>query len=349
MIPPRAEVARSPDPSLPSPSNPSRRAEYRRYMLPDDLSAMVRGFQASRIILTAVELNLFTAIGGGASATEVARRLRTQPRGTTLLLNALVALDLLVKDGEIYRSGEVAARYFDEASPNNERAATMHTVNQWHSWSRLTEILQEEPRAPDLSWTESFIAAMSRTGAVRAPEVVKAAGAAGIRRLLDVGGGPGSYAIAFARANPELEAAILDKPDVLPIARRHVETAGLTDRFRFVEGDLTRDDLGEGYDLLLLSNICHMLSPDENRDLLGRCLKALEPGGRVVVQDFILDEDGAGPPWAALFAINMLVATPGGSSYRESEYAAWLRQAGFPHVQRAALPGQSDLIIGRKA
>jgi ubiquinone/menaquinone biosynthesis C-methylase UbiE len=167
--------------------------------------------------------------------------------------------------------------------------------------------------------------------------------------LLDVGGGPGSYAIAFGQAHPEIEATILDKPEVLSIARRHVELAGLTGRFRFVAADLTRDRLGEGFDLLLLSNICHMLSPEQNLDLLRRSAEALNSGGRILIQDFLLDEDGTTPAFAALFAINMLVATTGGSSYRESQYAAWLRQAEFEDVRRVALPGPPDLMIGRKA
>ena len=135
---------------------------------------------------------------------------------------------------------------------------------------------------------------------------------------------------------------------VLPIAERHVAEAGLTDRVTTRAGDLRTDPFGSGYDLVLLSSICHMLGPDENRDLVARAARALAPGGRVVVSDFILDEDGTAPRQAVLFSINMLVGTPSGRSYRESEYASWLVAAGLAGVERVRLPGPAHLVIGRR-
>jgi cyclopropane fatty-acyl-phospholipid synthase-like methyltransferase len=173
-------------------------------------------------------------------------------------------------------------------------------------------------------------------------------GAQGVHRLLDVGGGSGAYSIAFARASATLRAEILDLPTVLPIAERHVREAGLADRVTTRAGDLRTDDLGSGYDLVLLSSICHMLGPDENRDLLSRAARALAPGGRAVVSDFILDEDGTAPRQAVLFSINMLVGTPSGRSYRESDYMAFLGGAGLVEIDRVPLPGPANLVIGRK-
>jgi cyclopropane fatty-acyl-phospholipid synthase-like methyltransferase len=91
-----------------------------------------------------------------------------------------------------------------------------------------------------------------------------------------------------------------------------------------------------------------MLSPEENRDLLKRCYTALTPGGRVVVQDFILGPDKTAPKWAALFALNMLVGTQSGSSYSEEEYANWLKEVGFQDVRRIRLPGPSGLMLGTR-
>jgi cyclopropane fatty-acyl-phospholipid synthase-like methyltransferase len=108
------------------------------------------------------------------------------------------------------------------------------------------------------------------------------------------------------------------------------------------------DQLGEGYDLVLVSAICHMLGVAENKDLLMRCFQALAPEGRVVIQDFILEPDKTAPKSAALFAINMLVGTEGGSTYTEAEYAAWLAEAGFEDMRHVRLPGPSGLIIGRR-
>jgi precorrin-6B methylase 2 len=194
-----------------------------------------------------------------------------------------------------------------------------------------------------------FIAAMHRNAVLRAPLVVRAVGAERARRLLDVGGGSGAYAIAFAAAHPELQAEIFDLPSVVPIAQHNVAAADLGDRVRTRAGDLRRDPFGAGYDLVLLSAICHMLGPEANQDLLRRVQAALAPGGRVVVQDFLVEEDGTQPAHAALFALNMLVGTPAGSTYSEAEYASWLKAAGFAEVQRVRLGGPTDLVIGTRA
>jgi SAM-dependent methyltransferase len=200
----------------------------------------------------------------------------------------------------------------------------------------------------DEEWTVPFIAAMHRGAMQRAPVLVQAVGTEGVRRLLDVGGGSGAYSIAFAQASATLRAEILDLPPVLPIADGHVREAGLADRVSTRAGDLRTDDLGSGYDLVLLSSICHMLGPEENRDLLARVARALAPRGRVVISDFVLDEAGAGPRQAVLFSLNMLVGTPSGRSYRASEYAAWLGSAGLVDVARVRLPGPAHLMFGRK-
>jgi cyclopropane fatty-acyl-phospholipid synthase-like methyltransferase len=164
--------------------------------------------------------------------------------------------------------------------------------------------------------------------------------------MLDVGGGSGAYSIAFASANENLQVDLLDLATVIPIAQGHIKGAGLAGRIRTRPGDLRADRFGEGYDLVFVSAICHMLGPDENKDLLQRCFAALAPRGRVVIQDFILEPDKTAPKSAALFALNMLVGTQAGSTYTEAEYATWLEEVGFQDVRHVRLPGPSGLIVG---
>jgi cyclopropane fatty-acyl-phospholipid synthase-like methyltransferase len=166
--------------------------------------------------------------------------------------------------------------------------------------------------------------------------------------MLDVGGGSGAYSIAFAESNPALRAEILDLATVEPIALRHIRAAGVEDRVKVRVGDLRSGNFGEGHDLVFLSAICHMLSPAENLALLHRCHQALVAGGRVVIQDFILEADKTAPRFAALFALNMLVGTPGGSSYSETEFAAWLADAGFREIRHVRLPGTTGLMIASR-
>lgn len=324
-------------------------------MLPDDLNHSIRGFQESRAILTALELDLFTAVGTGATAAEAAAKIAANPRATEMLMNALVALRLLAKQDGVFLNTPVTARYFVAGSPDFCQPSLLHTAHLWSNWSTLTEAVRagtsvtyREIAERGEEWTEAFIAAMHRNASERAPLVVKAVGAEGIKRMLDVGGGSGAYSIAFARASETLHSEIVDLGTVLTIAQRHIGEAGLTGRIRTRAGDLRKDQFGEGYDLVFMSAICHMLSPLENRDLLKRCCQALGPQGRLVVQDFVLEADKTAPKFAALFALNMLVGTESGSSYSEDEYTAWFQEAGFTKVRRLRLPGLTDLMVGTR-
>jgi (2Fe-2S) ferredoxin/predicted O-methyltransferase YrrM len=331
----------------------ARRAREAAGVLPADLNERIRAFQESRALLTALELDVFTAVGDSASAVEVAAKLHTDPRATEMLLNALASLHLLVKQERVFHNSPAAARYLTTGSRDNARPALLHTAHLWQRWSTLTDcvrigtaVAHDEIADRGEDWTEAFISAMHRNASERAPLVVGAVGAENIHRMLDVGGGSGAYSIAFAQANSALRADILDLATVEPIARNHIQKAGLEDRVKVRVGDLRSDRLGEGYDLVFVSAICHMLSPAENLDLLRRCREALAFGGRVVIQDFILEADKTVPRFAALFALNMLVGTRGGSSYSEPEYAAWLAEAGFREIRHAPLPGITGLMIG---
>jgi (2Fe-2S) ferredoxin/SAM-dependent methyltransferase len=357
---PVARLARSDDAGLKAEIDANRwraleamKAREAAGALPDDFVRLVRGFQESRVVLTGLELDVFTAVGKGAKAETVARAREADPRGMTILLNALAALGLLAKKDGVFENTSLAARFLAAGSTDDARDALKHNLSLWQRWSTLTAavraghaVLPENVRERGDAWTIPFIAAMHRNAAMRAPLVVEAVGASEVERMLDIGGGSGAYSIAFARANPALEAEVFDLPSVVPIADRHVKEAGLEARIRTRTGDLRSDSFGTGYDLVLVSAICHMLGPEGNRDLFARARKALVPGGRVVVQDFVVDDSGTAPTHAALFAVNMLVGTEAGSTYSEAEYRSWLEGAGFAAVHLVELPGPSDLVIG---
>jgi (2Fe-2S) ferredoxin/SAM-dependent methyltransferase len=323
---------------------------------PDELLAIVRGFQESRALLSAIELDLFSALGEGTTAASVAARLKTHPRATDMLLNALTAMGLLVKTSGTFHNTATTARYLASGSTDNARDSLMHTVHLWPRWGALTDcvragtaVIERSTGDRNADWTNAFIAAMDRNAAERAPLVVRAVPLEGVRKVLDVGGGSGAYAIAFARAVRDLQVEILDLPEVLPLTVQYIERAGLSGRIRTRPGDLRADPLGAGFDLVFVSAICHMLSPEENLNLIQRCYQALAPQGRLVVQDFILEPDKASPRFAALFALNMLVGTQAGSSYSIDEYVTWMQEAGFRAVQHARLPGPSGLVLGTRA
>jgi (2Fe-2S) ferredoxin/predicted O-methyltransferase YrrM len=320
--------------------------------LPDHLNEMIRGYMPSRCILTALELDIFTAVGEGASAEQIGMRIHANVRGVGILLNALVALGLLSKSGDEYRNTPESARFFQEGSKDNQRKGLLHAANIWHRWSTLTEAVRRGAcvpidRANTPEWTINFIAGMQRNSRDRAPLVVNALGTDGVHRVLDLGGGSGAYSIAFAKASPDVRCEILDLPEVLPLTAEYVNQAGVSAQVSLRAGNMLHDDFGSGYDIVLLNAICHMFSEEQNRDIFRRARQALAPNGRLVVQDFILNPDKTGPQQAALFSVNMLVGTEAGASYSEAEYTGWMSAAGLNDVRRIKLPGPSDLIVGR--
>jgi (2Fe-2S) ferredoxin/precorrin-6B methylase 2 len=330
----------------------AQRAREQAGMLPEDLDNLIRGYWPSRAMLTALELDLFTAVGDGASAEVVAGRLKTNPRATEMLLNAVASLELLQKTGGGFQNTAASARFFAETSKDNARGGLLHMANIWHNWSNLTECVRQgtsiKTAKPAGDWTRNFIAAMDRIANERARHLLKALGSEGIRRILDLGGGSGAYSIAFARAIPGAQAEILDIQEVVPLTEDYIRKAGFADRIKVRAGDMLGDDFGHNHDLVLLNAICHMFSEEQNRGLFRRAYQALGANGRLVVQDFILDRDKASPQFAALFALNMLVGTQAGNSYSEPEYADWLHAAGFGEVTRVRLPGPSDLMVATK-
>lgn len=328
------------------------RAKDEEGTLPDNLHGMARAFMPSRVLLTALELDIFSATTDGASVEGIARRVQADRRAIEMLLNALVSLRLLEKKNDLYFDTPATARFFAQGSRDNARNGLLHTAHLWDRWSRLTDCVRTgRPVANGAGGpaaTKDFIAAMDRNARERAAAVVKAVGSTSAKRMLDLGGGSGAYSIAFAHAVDELKSDILDRPEVVPLAEDYIRRAELTDRIRVKAGDMLHDPLGEAYDLVLISAICHMFSPDQNRELLKRAYNALARGGQCVVQDFILEPNKTAPSFAALFSLNMLVGTESGSSYSEPEYAQWLKEAGFANVKRVHLPGPSGLMIGIK-
>jgi (2Fe-2S) ferredoxin/predicted O-methyltransferase YrrM len=328
-------------------------------VLPDRLDQMIRGYMPSRCLLTALELDIFTAVGDGANVEQIGEKIHANARAAGMLLNALVALGLLSKSGDDYKNTPESARFFVQGSKDNHRNGLLHTANIWHRWSTLTDAVRSGTRVPasrddNPEWTHNFISGMQRHAKDRAPLVVKALGAApatansnsNIRRILDLGGGSGAYSIAFAKASPDAQCEILDLPEVVPLTAEYVRQAGVSAQVTLRAGDMLQDDFGSGYDLIMLNAICHMFSEEQNREIFHRAHQALAPNGRLVVQDFILNPEKTGPQHAALFSLNMLVSTEAGASYSEPEYTHWMKAAGFTEVCRINLPGPSSLIVG---
>ena len=319
----------------------------------DEIRGIAYGFQGSRVLLTAYELGIFGALGDGrCSSARIAARIGADPRATDRLMNAMCALRVLGKEnGEFFCTGGTRDALVPGA--DGDPGGLMHTVHLWDTWSTLTEAVRKGRSVllPDVNergekWLTAFIAAMHDRAYRQAPAAIAQLGLDDVKSVLDVGGGSGAYAMAFVRAKKGLRATVFDLPNVLPITRGYIERERLSGAVATVEGDYLRDELPRGFDLVLLSAIVHSNSGEENRGLIAKCARALNPGGMVVVQDFVMDDDRVSPVAGALFALNMLVGTGSGDTFTESEIAGWMTGAGLSGVTRRASPFGWAQVIG---
>jgi predicted O-methyltransferase YrrM len=254
----------------------------------------------------------------------------------TILLDAVVALGLLSKREGRYHCEPDLARLLSGSGPGSVLPMVLHSASQWHKWSDLTGIVRGEiepgrhPRTPQT--LRAFIEAMDVAASSRAEPVVAAVTPGSAKRLLDIGGGPGTFTRAFLNAVPGMKATLFDQPDVIEIARERLQAAGLLDRVTLVGGDFEVDELPGGHDLALVSAIIHQNSQEQNADLCRKVFRALVPGGRIVIRDHVLQPDRTQPRRGAVFAINMLVSTSGGNCYTFDEIRDGLVQVGFERV-----------------
>ncbi|MFP4475218.1 MAG: methyltransferase [Desulfatibacillaceae bacterium] len=319
------------------------------------IQKMAMAFQQSRILLTAYELGVFTALDDGPlTAGDVAGRIMADVRATDRLLAALTALDLLIKEGDRYENTPAASEFLVEDRPGF-MSGLMHAVHLWDSWSTLTAAVRqgESVVARPVNdrgerWLTAFIRAMHWRAVKQAENVVDLLRVEVDEKVLDVGGGSGAYAMAFANRAPGVTATVFDLPNVVPLTRGYVEEAELSDRVGTAVGDYLTDELGSGYDTGFLSAIIHSNTPEQNRELFAKVYRALNPGGRIVVQDFIMDPDRTSPAFGAVFALNMLVGTHGGDTYTDAQVRGWMSDVGFTDMESMDTGVGTTLIIGKK-
>jgi len=315
-----------------------------------------RGFQPSRVLLSAVELGVFGALGDDAKASaDVAKVINADARATDRLMDALVVMGLLVKENGLFRNSADTAEVLVPGKPGYIGGGLMHTVNLWKTWSTLTDAVRaghsvyQRPAETSEDSTRAFIAAMHVISTSQAKEIVSLIDLTGVNRMLDVGGGSGGYSIGFCQAKPDLQSVVFDMPDVVPLTQEYARQAGMEGRISTVTGDFNTDPLPTGFDLVFMSQILHSNSRAECAELIKKGFNSLNPGGRLVIQDFIPNEDRTAPPGPVFFALNMLVGTPEGDTFTESEIRGWLEEAGFADIKRIDPPtANSTLIIGKK-
>ena len=307
----------------------------------------------SKVLLTAVKLDIFGALaGGGRTAAEVTRRLGADPKATGLLMNALVSIGLLRKEGERYRNAPESQEYLVKDSPTYAGHLLLLQDAEWENWGKLESVVRTG-RSPvkdhlfrtDPKLAENVLMVLHRVALQHAPTLAKQIDLSASRTLLDLGGGAGTHAMAFCQAYSNLAATVFDLPETLPTTERLIKEAGLEGRIRLLPGDFNRDAVGGPYDAVLMSDILHYQVAEANAALVRKVHGALAPGGRLVIKDRFLDESGTSPAWTALFAVHILVNTEKGRCYTMAEAIQWLKDAGFASIDEL---DRSTLVQGVK-
>lgn len=325
-------------------------------MFQNPIDEISGGYRASQVLLTANRLGVFSALGRDKMALDkLTETLGTDRRATRILCDALVTLSLLEKEKEFYKNSSLALEYLTPDAPRSKNALLRHTAKLYETWGKLYDAVKnglpvpQDAIDPRLQGDErEFALAMADVARESACQTAEILDLSEVKKMLDVGGGPGLYAIEFARRNPQLHAVVFDNEKTIDVARANIEEAGLSGRVSVQLGDAFKDRLGNGYDFVLLSNVIHIYSYQDNSFLICKCADSLALGGRVCVKDFLLDRDRTGPAWAVLFAVNMLVNTESGDCYTVDEAAEWFNRAGLVLDTVMDVTAQSRLIVGKK-
>ena len=356
---------------------------------PNLVDQTLSGWQKARVLMTANHLNFFTALGEEPlSAEEIASRCGTHPRSTRLLLNACVALGFLEKQGPLYHNSAEVQVSLVRGKPNYRGDGIAHQEDLWQSWSLLNQAVRTNSWVPtyvgdaishqeDLwkpgssldevvrtnrqveerdSLTEQsevhrhFMISMQSRAIRWAPTLAETLDLSGRRQLFDVGGGPGTLSIFLVKRYPGLKAIVFDLPQTIEFAKEIISEFGVSDLVTTRSGDYFKDDFGQGNDVVLLSTILRLMGPERSQGLLQKAYDSLVPGGLVVINEGLIDDEGTSPLRAVMFSLNMLVTTGNGQSHSGTEITKMMEAVGFvePRIIPLLEAVGTSLIIGDK-
>jgi len=330
--------------------------------LPDPslLMRLALAYRSSMVLFAAAELDIFTAIAGGATTLPaLAQHCGVATEPLRLLLEACVAEGLLVSTADSFGNTSVADAFLVRGRPAFIAHGLKYAEDLYQPWGHLVDLLRSgrpviEPESilgDDKARTRAFVLAMHERARGMSAVLPHGVDFTGRRRLLDVGGGPGTYSIALVQQTPGLRSTVLDLPGVLEITREIVEQHGCADRVALMPGNYLMSSFGSGYDAVLLSGMMHRETADTCRRLLRKAFDALEPGGLVVVSDVFFESDKKNtPPFAIYFALNMMLTSKEGSAHAKTEMVRWATEAGFHGVELRNLPPPNPhtLVVGTK-
>jgi len=318
-------------------------------MNPGDLFEISGYYWKTCTLHAGVKLDIFTVMGKHQrTADEIAAAIDGDPRAVAMLLNALVAMGLLEKEGDHFFNTPTASAFLSKDSKRYIGYMIKHHHHLVQSWAQMDKAVKtgrpitKDSESSDEERRESFLMGMFNIDMGIAPVVADDIDLGGRSKLLDLGGGPGTYAIHFCLANPQLSAVIFDLPTTRPFAENTVARFNLADRISFEPGSYLTDAIPGRYDAAWLSHVLHQESPADCQEIINKTISVMEPGGLLMIHEFILDNSMTSPLFPALFALNMLQGTEAGQSYSQGQLEEMLRKAGASNIERLPFQGPTE-------
>lgn len=315
---------------------------------PKRIMDLACAFYDSCVLFSAIDTGLFAALAetGGADAKTLAEKLSCDTRGITLLSDAATALGLIEKTGDTYKNTLEASIFLVPGSPGDLSRAIRYNRDVYPAWGKLADLARtgkpvERPEihlGEDAERTRAFVLAMHGRAMGIGMALVPNMDLKGCKQLLDIGGGPGTYSVLLAKANPELNSTVLDLPGVASIAAELIAFQNMSERVKTLPGDYHTTPFPAGNDAVAILGVLHQENPDSIKDILARAYESLNPGGVIYIMDMMTDATHTSPKFSAMFAVNMALTTQNGWVFSDAELSGWLTGAGFSGVEIRPLP-----------
>jgi len=320
---------------------------------------LATAYWGSQVILTANRLNLFEIIArGNHSVDQIADASNTRPRPLRLMLKACISLGLLEETPEGFKNTAVSTALLVPGNPAFLGNTIRYSDDLYDTWGKLEQaLIEDKPQLPaeeylgrDLERTRHFVYGMHNRALGIGNAMANIVDLSDRKKMLDVGGGPGTYSCLFARKFNGLTCTVMDLPDIVKISREIIEQMGVSDQVSVLPGDYYKTGFPNGNDAVLISGVFHRETDDMCRQLIQRANASLEPDGKLIISDVFTNADGNGPTMATLFGLNMMLTAPNGGVHADADVRSWMQDAGFQNCSIHPFPEPMPhrIVMGTK-